>query len=250
MKHLMLCFVFLLCFFYLYLTYAGFYDFIGKINLKTPYTQVPIILENSQGTAQGTGQVKYTALGDSLTAGVGSTNVNDTFAYQYALKLSAKSEKVSLYNLAQPGGTTVNVIKDQLPATLEIKPDYVTLLIGTNDIHNKRFIKDFRENYTYILSELLTKTNAHITVMTIPYLGSPKLVHPPFDYLLDFRTKQFNKVISEVVANVNSSERVKLTDLYTQSNETSKQNTNYYSSDLFHPSNEGYLLWGKIINAN
>ncbi len=203
------------------------------------------MLENPQGI----GEVKYVALGDSLSAGVGSPTVNETFVYQYALDLSEAYGKVNLLNLAQPGGTTVHVMKTQVPQTVEENPDYITLLIGTNDIHNKRTIDDFRENYQYILNELLTKTDAQITVINIPYLGSDKVIYPPFNFLLNSRTKQFNEVISSLAGSIANNDRIRLIDLYTETYTLSKQSQSYYSSDLFHPSSEGYILWGERINA-
>lgn len=246
MRLIMFTILSLLVFAYLFFFYIRFYNFIGDIDLQSPFLENSLLLDNPKGT----GSVKYVALGDSLTAGVGSQNIKNTFVYQFALELSGKFEKVVLVNFAQPGGTTEDVIRDQLSRALEEKPAYVTLLIGTNDIHNKRTVKDFREKYRYILDELLTKTDAHITVMNIPYLGSGKLVYPPFNFLLDLRTKQFNKVISSLVAGTANKDRVRFIDLYKDTYALPKQSQSYYSSDLFHPSGEGYLLWAKIINAN
>jgi lysophospholipase L1-like esterase len=231
---------------YLYLSYIRFYHFIGDINLRTPYLVNLVTIENREGK----GSVKYVALGDSLSAGVGSQDIIKTFVYQYGVKLSEKYSKVSLLNLAWPGDMAEDVLNNQLPKAIEEKPDFITLLIGTNDIHNKKTEKDFQEKYQYILNQLLTKTNASIIVLTIPYLGSNKLVYPPFNFLLDYRTKQFNKIILTVVGSVSDKERIKLVDLYKETYVISKRDINYYSSDLFHPSGEGYLLWGRIINAN
>ena len=236
----------ILVFCYLFFSYIRFYNFIGEIDLKSPYTLNPVVLENTQGE----GVYKYIALGDSLSAGVGSPSINDTFTYLYAKTLSESCQKVNVLNLAQPGGTTVDVIYSQLPRSIEENPNFITLLIGTNDIHNKRTIKDFRDKYSFILNELLTKTTAQITVINIPYLGSNKLVFPPFNFLLDVRTRQFNKVIYDLVSTMNVDKRLKFIDLYKSTYKLSKENPKYYSSDLFHPSGEGYVIWGNIINAN
>lgn len=231
---------------YLWFSYIRLYHFIGDINLKSPYLENSLVIENLQGK----GSVKYVALGDSLSSGVGSSNIKETFVYLFALNLSEKYEKVSLLNLAWPGDTTLEVIKNQIPQAIKEKPDYITLLIGGNDVHNKRTVTDFSKNYQYILNELLTKTNAQITVINIPYLGSSKIVYPPFNFLLNFRTRQFNQVISNLVTNLSNNSRIHFVDLYKNTYTLSKQNPNYYSSDLFHPSGEGYILWGDIINAD
>jgi lysophospholipase L1-like esterase len=247
MKLIKLSFVLILefCFLYIYFTYTGFYYRIGTMNLKSPYTDKSLILVNSGSTTSA----KYVALGDSLSSGLGSTDTNETFVYHYALKLSEKYENVNLINLANPGDTTEEVINNQVPQTIAEKPDYVTLLIGVNDIHNKSTIEDFRESYWYILNELLTKTSAHITVINIPYLGSDKIIFFPYNIFLNSRTRQFNEVISNVVTSANSAKRIRFVDLYKDTYTISKTDPKYYSPDLFHPSGEGYLLWSQIINA-
>jgi len=235
----------LLIFFYLAFSYVRFYHTIGDVNLKSPYADKTLALEN----AAQKGSVKYVALGDSLSAGVGSADIKETIVYLHALKLSEKYEKVNVLNLARSGDTTTEVIRNQLPQAIEEKPDHTTLLIGINDIHNKRTLADFRNNYQLILNELLTRTSAKITVINIPYLDSRKTAYFPFNYLLNFRTTQFNKIISSLVAEINSSDRIRLVDLYGQTLAISKQSSAYYAADLFHPSAEGYLIWGEIINA-
>lgn len=236
----------MLVFSYLLFSYVRFYHFIGDTDLKSPYLQNSLVIQNQNAK----GVVKYVALGDSLSAGVGSSTIEETFVYQFALNLSKKYAKIQLVNLAWPGDTSAEVIKNQLPRALSEKPDYVTLLIGTNDVHNKITTSDFNQKYTFILNELLAKTSAKITVLNIPYLGSSKIVYPPFNFLLDFRIKQFNKIILNIVANIPIKERVRFIDLYKSTYAVSSHNTNYYSSDLFHPSETGYKIWGEIINAN
>lgn len=204
-----------------------------------------MVLEGSVGA----GSVKYVALGDSLTAGVGSSTVDETFVYSYASHLLEKHSKVEILNFAQPGGTTVDVLNYQVPQAITEQPEYITLLIGVNDIHNKRTNTDFKKKYSAILDELLTQTTAKITVIEIPYIGSSRLVYPPFNYLLNARTQLFNKTILDLVTKRANTERVQLVPLYKETYLYSKQNNQYYSADLFHPSGEGYTFWGKIINA-
>jgi lysophospholipase L1-like esterase len=235
-----------LLFSYLWFSYIRFYNFIGEVNLKNPFPKNSFVLENTKKV----GSIKYIALGDSLSSGVGSLDFNDTFVYLYGLNLSKTYGNVEVLNFAWPGGTTVDVINYQIPQTILEKPNYITLLIGTNDIHNKRTIEDFKEKYTFILNELLTKTEAQVAVIDIPYLGSNKIVYFPFNLLLNIRTKQFNKVILGLVNTMDVNNRIKFIDLYSNTYKLQKENPNYYSSDLFHPSNEGYILWGEIINAN
>lgn len=226
---------------YLFFSYTRIYRYTGNVLLKSPYMTAAFTLENSQGQ----GAIKYVALGDSLSVGLGSQSVNETFVYQYALKLSEKFNQVNVINLGQSGATTKNLIDRQLSQAIAHNPDYITLLIGINDLHAKVTADAFQKNYHNILNELLNKTTAQIIVINLPYLGSNKLIAQPFGSVLDFRTKQFNSII----ASASGDDRIKLVDLYEKTYQLFNQNPRYYSSDLFHPSAEGYMLWAKIINA-
>jgi lysophospholipase L1-like esterase len=231
-------------FFYLLFSYVRFYHYIGYTNLQSPYVNSYITLNNPQGI----GEALYIPLGDSLSAGTGSDDVKKTFVYSYLENLSKTYGKVSVLNLSQPGGTTVDVINNQLSVTIKKNPQYITLLIGTNDIHNKRTLADFRSKYSFIVKELMLNTTAQITIINIPYIGSSKLVYFPLNFFLNYRTKQFNNIISDIVDGIGDKSRIRFVDLYSSTYDLSKQDPQYYSSDEFHPSGEGYVLWGKIIN--
>lgn len=226
---------------YLIFSYLRIYRYAGDVVLQNPYVTDSFTLENPRGQ----GSIQYVALGDSLSVGLGSQSVNETFVYQYALKLSEKYSQVKVINFGQSGATTKNLVDRQLAQAIAQNPDYITLLIGINDIHAQVSTDDFKRNYQYILSELVNKTKAQIIVINLPYLGSYKLIVPPFNTILDSRTKNFNSIISGGASN----KRIKLVDLYGKTYQVFSQDPKYYSSDLFHPSAEGYMLWSKIINA-
>ena len=188
---------------------------------------------------------KYVALGDSLSFGVSLTDIKDTFAYSYASKLATKEKAITGVVLAWPGDESEEVLKNQLPQAIQQNPDYVSLFIGINDIHEKRSLEHFRSNYQDILTQLLANTHAQILVINLPYLGSSESIIFPLNYLLNFRTRQFNNVITELVANKS---RIKMVDLYSKSNLVVGANPAYYSADKFHPNAAGYKAWSEIIN--
>lgn len=229
---------------YLWLSYARIYYIIGKANLKSPYQKQNMMLQNSSGT----GTAKYVVLGDSLSAGVGSSAVENTYPYIFAYKLSRKYATVELINLAHPGDKTKEVIINQLNSAVEEKPDYITLLIGINDLHNHVKTTDFEKNFGYIVDFLESKTSAKIIVLNLPYLASIKLVTAPYNLLLYRKTKEYNQIIRSVVEQ--RRERVKLIDLYSNTESRAMSDIDYYSSDLFHPSGDGYILWSRFIYAD
>lgn len=233
--------------FYLYFSYIYFYDFIGKSNLKSHIIDNPIVFVNYDSEPK---TVTYMSLGDSLSAGVGAPTQDKRFTYIFAKKLSEKYGKVNFYDVSWPGDTTREVIKNQLPQVIRENPQYITLLIGTNDIHGRIDENSFKENYRLIISTLIEKTNAQIIVMNIPYLGSSKIVRFPYNLLLDSKIKQYNAIIGEIIMSESKENRLKYIDLYNETYEESKINKDYYSTDQFHPSENGYMFWANILNAD
>lgn len=220
---------------YLNLTYAYFYNFLSQKHLVAPIHETKVIISNNLTTQT----IKYVSLGDSLTEGVGASVYQKTYPYLLARKLSSKNN-AELVNLARAGDTSEDVLANQLPQALSARPDLVTLLIGVNDLHNLISLKRFEDNYTEIVSNL-KKSGAKIYLLSIPYLGSSKIIYPPYNLILDFRTKQFNSVIKKKAAEM----KVEYIDLYSL-----KKGPTFYSPDQFHPSDFGYEEWSKAINVN
>lgn len=241
---LLLAFLLLCLFGYIYLwaSYSRIYNVIGDKHLSSPFVSNAFTVGNSNNE----GRAKYVALGDSLSAGVGVRKIEDTFVYSYAEKLSEKYWQVNVVNLAWPGDKSIDVLKSQLPQAIVQKPDYVTLFIGINDMHDQVPLEAFRSNYNDILNQLLVETKAQILVITIPYLGSNDLIRFPLTHYYDMRTQQYNSIIKSLAQN----DRLKVIDLYKHSKKVLNASGDNYAEDLFHPSAKGYLLWSKIINAD
>lgn len=223
---------------YLNFAYKRIYDYTIRPHLLSPYKENTYYLNTSFDKKE----IRYVALGDSLTAGVGSSDYKKTWPYLMALNL-AKNSALVLINEASSGATAKDVLLNQVPETILENPDYVSLLIGVNDIHNLRSKKDFEDDYRKIVDEITKKTAAQVILINIPYLGENMLIWPPYNLLLDLRTRQFNTVIKQIANEKN----LLYIDIYTL---VLFKDHDLYSSDQFHPSEKGYLLLGDIINAN
>lgn len=191
--------------------------------------------------------ITYVALGDSLSSGVGSNDYKKTITYIFANHLSEiKKNSVNFYNFAFSGATTDDLINKQLEEAIKINPDYITLFIGTNDIHSLIPAKKFEENIKIILDNLSKKTKAKIIVFNLPYLGFNNLILPPYDIFFDIKIRQFNSILEKICLQKN----LILVDLYTPTKNDFSKEANFYSADEFHPSEKGYLLWGSLIISN
>ncbi len=225
---------------YLNRAYSSYYDHFDKTTLVNPTTQTMILIGDPTGP-----KVKYTALGDSLTAGVGATNSQDSYPAIIAHNLSQPSQSVELQNLAVSGAGVQDLINSQLTPAISQNPDLITVLIGVNDIHGLLSPDSFQGHYDQLVTSLKTRTKAKIILINIPLLGYPSILFPPYDSLIDLRTQQFNQKISSIA----TKHHLKLIDLYSPTLNQAKNDRNYYSGDLFHPSANTYRLWSQLIDV-
>ena len=225
---------------YLYQSYAHFFNQIGEYNLPSPFQQSDILITTEKNNTR---LLKILFLGDSLTAGVGTDSVEETYSYNYA-KLESKDLNIQLYNLGFPSAK----VKDLLPKVQEIRqinPEKIFIFIGINDLFNRTKISEFSSTYSSLINQLKTEQNTLILV-NIPYLGSPKSVPFPYNLLLDLQLKRYNTAIKTIAED----EKVELIDLYTLSHNQFKTDPALYAKDQFHPSAKGYILISDLIHQH
>lgn len=233
---------------YLNRTYAYFFEYLGS------HVVAPVINNSSNQqynlasrAVQTNKSIKYFALGDSLTRGVGVTDNMDSFSYKIAYELS-KNANVSFTNLAIPGSRSRDLVNRQLPEYNNQNADVVTLLIGTNDILTLISTDEFSRNYIQILNALTVSKNTKLVVINIPYLANSKIMLPPYNFLVDWRTNQFNSII-EALVNQKKQQgmNIEYVDLYSQTKNPFSEDPTLFSIDQFHPTVKGYQLWSDII---
>lgn len=235
--------VFILLAAYIYFANGFIYYRIGSGGLSNPIIKDKYMINNDLETASTT---IYVSLGDSLTAGAGTTQNNESYPYLIAEKLAGDNQKIMFKNFSYPGAKSQDLINDLLEPAIAAKPDIVTLLIGVNDIHNHISEDRFTRNYIYILERLSKETKAKIYIINIPFIGSNTAILPPLDRYFDNQTKKFNSIIKNLSANYH----VKYIDLYSPSWYLLRKDGPIYSSDSFHPSAAGYAWWAQIIYDN
>lgn len=231
---------------YLNRSYSHIYSEIKGINLQFSDQQGIYMINGSTDNNFVKSPIVYVALGDSLTAGVGLNKYEDSYPYLLAQRFGKSYRAVTLKDRAIPGTRTENLLNKLLPAAIKDNPDIVTVLIGINDIHGLISADNFKNNYDRILSRLTKETSAKIYVINLPFIGADTLVLPPYNYLLDARTKEFNQIIKQL-ANKYS---VSYIDLYAPTVSMFKKSGDQYSADSFHPSATSYKIWADIIYDN
>ena len=197
---------------------------------------------NRDGVPRGVNEMKsgpivYVALGDSTGSGVGARNGGYVARlFNHLLDHRPGSE---LANLCVSGATTEDVLRRQLQSGVEKSPDLVTLGIGINDIGHGFTIEQFAKNYDEILTSLKQKTRAEIVVTNIPDVSSAPRIPVSMRAEYQRQIERFNQRLEEIARG----HQVTIFDIFTITRRELPSHPEYFSSDGFHPSDDGYELW-------
>ena len=131
--------------------------------------------------------MRYVALGDSYTIGT-SVAPAERWPNQLVALLGPAAPTLDLVaNLGVNGYTTADLIRDEMPALEDLRPEFVTLLIGVNDVVQGVPPARSEANVVAILDGLLARLPAdRIVTIAIPDYtvtpagadyGDPRLQH-------------------------------------------------------------------------
>lgn len=245
--------LFLLLVLYLNRAYAHMYQVIGTHHLSPPSGVIPpytLSVFSPPFVPREAAPVRYVALGDSLTAGVGVSESGNAYPYLVGAQIgSVQKENVEILNTGVPGARALDVLQHQLslPLLTDFHPQFITLLIGVNDVHNFTSLAKFQTQLEAISTQLATRfPSSTVLFIAAPYIGAPTQTLPPYNWLVAWRTRSLNG-ITQLVARRHG---FRYSDLYTPTYAVATTDHNYYSADLFHPNDSGYALWSKIIYAD
>ena len=195
------------------------------------------VAERTADKPMNTGPLVYVALGDSTGAGVGATEGG--YVARLFKRIEERRPGSTLSNLCASGATTDDVVRGQLERAVALNPDLVTVGIGINDIGHGLTLEQFTKNYEEILSTLKEKTKAQIVVTNLPDVSSapriPSVMRSEYQRQID----QFCRRLEEIA----NRHGMTIFDIYTITKDELPSHPEYFSSDGFHPSDEGYELW-------
>lgn len=185
------------------------------------------------------GPIVYVALGDSTGSGVGARNGGYVARlFRRLLEYRGGSE---LVNLCVSGATTSDVLRGQLQRGVQQYPELVTLGIGINDIGHGFTTEQFAENFDEILRTLKQKTSATIVVTNIPDISTAPRIPASMRAEYQREIESFNQRLEEIARR----HEVTIFDIFTITRRELPLHPEYFSSDGFHPSDEGYELWAE-----
>jgi lysophospholipase L1-like esterase len=188
--------------------------------------------------------MRYVALGDSYTIGTGVAP-HERWPEQLVRALGTAGPMLQLVaNLGVNGYTSADLIRDELPASADLRPDVVTVLIGVNDVVQRLPLERYEANVVTILDGLLARLPANgIVSIAIPdYTVTPAGA----DYG-DPRQQHDAIVASNAAMERRSAERgIRFVDTFDLSLRAA-DDRGLVAGDGLHPSGAQYALWVERI---
>ncbi|RDH76508.1 SGNH/GDSL hydrolase family protein [Mycolicibacterium moriokaense] len=178
---------------------------------------------------------RYVALGDSQTEGLwdgdDSTGIVG-FADRLATMLDALRPGLQYANLAIRGRRIRDVLDDQLPAAMAMRPDLISVCVGMNDITRPGLAFGRALADLDLLYERLAESGATVVTTTFPDIA--RIV--PIGRVLTTRVLQTNDAIAAAA----DRHGFKLVDLY---HAPSMTQSDVWSDDRVHGSTKGHILF-------
>jgi len=180
--------------------------------------------------------VRYLAMGDSLTQGVGATDEQTgAFPALLADKWRSAGCQVELSNVGVSGYTAAQVLAEQAPQIESFRPTLITFQAGGNDIVNAVPIDEYRQNVKTILDKAKTSGARVVVLAQNEWFRSPEGQNygsdPPA------QRDAFDKVLIEE-ASAHGAEFVDLRSLYKQ-----QADAGQWVEDGIHPTPGAYEAW-------
>ncbi|MFF7215442.1 SGNH/GDSL hydrolase family protein [Streptomyces sp. NPDC008238] len=124
------------------------------------------------GVFAGIKEIRFAALGDSLTEGLGDPVAGGWRGWVPLLAqgLSAEPSAVRLLNCSRSGALTKDAVEEQLPRALDHRPHLASVVIGANDTLRGSF--DI-ETVAHRLDTMLAQLRAHGTEVLTACLPDP-----------------------------------------------------------------------------
>lgn len=190
-----------------------------------------------------TDAIRYVALGDSYTIGTGIPS-SEAWPNQLVESVGDRVALQLVANLAVNGYSSDDVIRAELPELADLEPDFVSLLIGVNDVVRDVPMERYRANVAQILGAVLAVV-AHdriVVVSTPDYTRTPRGA--------DFGSpEQQRAAISEVnaiMAAAAAERGIAFVDISSIADHAGTDST-LVARDFLHPSGVQYARWVSLI---
>ncbi|MCL6298030.1 SGNH/GDSL hydrolase family protein [Streptomyces kronopolitis] len=189
--------------------------------------------------------VRFVALGDSLTEGLGDPVAGGGWRGWAALLAGALGERpdaVELVNLARSGAQTADVAERQLPVALALRPRFASLVVGANDTLRAAFAIERVAAALDGAHGALSADGAVVLTACLPDPGRMLGLPGPLARPLARRMRAVNTVVHEVSA------RYRGVHLHLADHPWVTERASW-SVDRLHPAERGHRLLARGFHA-
>jgi lysophospholipase L1-like esterase len=190
--------------------------------------------------------VHYLALGDSYTIGTGASSKARNYPSILAARLTkAVGRKVGLTNPSVNGFTTEDLIANELGYIDRLKPQLVSILIGVNDMVQRRSAEQYRTSLVRIYDKVagLELAPGRVIAISIPNWSEvPAASTFGEKAALRRLTDAFN-LIAQREADTRGFTWIDITEVST----SAMGSPGWISSDQLHPGDAQYAAWAEVI---
>lgn len=204
--------------------------------ISTPATR-------SLAATDGKARLKYVAIGDSYTIGT-SVKPRERWPNQLVRTLNPGLGLELLENLGVNGATSADVIDGQLDQLRDLDPDFLSLLIGVNDVVRGVDIDVYRANLRSIFAALLEQVAAgRILIVTTPdYTLTPQGSEYGDPSRQSAQIHAFNEALRKEGALL----QLLVVDI-TPVSDRVPDDRSLVADDGLHPSGKQYAAWVELI---
>ncbi|HEX6868577.1 MAG TPA: SGNH/GDSL hydrolase family protein [Candidatus Limnocylindrales bacterium] len=184
--------------------------------------------------------MRYVALGDSYTIGT-SVAAADRWPDRLVAALGSAEPGLELAaNLAVNGFTTADLVRDELPRLERLRPEFVTCLIGVNDVVQGVPLERYAANVERILDALTDQLppDRIVTVATPDYTVTPAGA----DYGDPRRRHDGIVAVNATMARAAQARSIAFVDTFDLSLQAAVDRS-LVADDGLHPSGAQYALW-------
>jgi lysophospholipase L1-like esterase len=188
--------------------------------------------------------LRYVALGDSYTIGT-SVREPDRWPNRLVVRLGPAEPTLRLVaNLAVNGFTSRDVIERELPALEALDAEFVSLLVGVNDVVRGVSPSAFETNAAAILDALRARVGAgRIVVVSTPdYTVTPRGA----DYGDPTARRAGIETANGTLARLAASRDIAFVDIFPASLRAAAD-PSLVADDGLHPSGAQYALWVDLV---
>lgn len=186
--------------------------------------------------------IRYVALGDSYTIGT-SIMGSDAWPNQLVEALADRVPLELAANLAVNGYTSDDLIRAELPALADLEPDFVSILIGVNDVVGDASPDRYRTNVAQILGAVLgvVPRDRIVVVSTPDYTRTPRGA----DFGDPEQQRAAIREVNAIMAAGAAERGIAFVDISSIADQAADRTL--VAGDLLHPSAVQYARWVTLI---